>query len=248
MSKKDKEEKESVKLNEWVEDNIPVDDREINYNIAREAIKAIYDNFHIQFTTENTVLAFYSKVYEAIMNYLCKRREKDSEFVINIADRLEIGFKDSDDEDCEKQGSFVPFIYNLDEGKTDFAADDPTEQSIDICTEWEASNVKTQIKTLHEIAKQSIELLNEIDIPNPNEVIIIPCFTIIHESLVKYLKNYFDIYYYKQDDIDTHEMVVNFASNFNVIVRKDAEGLTVLEIAPNVSMKVFTKSDAMAGR
>ena len=248
MAKSNKEEKESVKLMEWAEDNIPVDDKEINFNIAKEAIKQIYDCFHIQFTSELTVLAFYSKVYEAIMKVLLNKRETKSEFVINIADRIEIGYKDSDDEDCEKQGSFVPFIYNIEKGIVDFAADDATENSAELCTQWEATNVKAQVKTLHEIATAAIKLLADVDIPNPNEVIIIPCFTVIHDSLVKYLKNYYDIYYYKQDDIDTYELNVNFANNFNVIVRKDADGNTVLEIGPNVSMKVSTKSDAMGGR
>ena len=45
MAKSNKEEKESVRLMEWAEDNIPVDDKEINFNIAKEAIKQIYDCF-----------------------------------------------------------------------------------------------------------------------------------------------------------------------------------------------------------
>ena len=248
MAKKDKEEKESVKLIEWAKDNIPEDDKELNINIAKEAIKQIYECFHIEFTSELTVLGFYSKVYEAIMAELLKKRETKSEFVINIADRVEIGYKDSDDEDCEKQGSFVPFIYNIEKGIMDFEADDITSSTVELCTQWEATNIKSQIKTLHEIAVTAVKLCGDIDIANPNEVIIIPCSTVIHDSLVKYLKNYYDIYYYKQDDIDTYELNVNFANNFNVIVRKDAEGNSVLEIAPNVSMKVLTKPDAMAGR
>lgn len=247
MSKKDKDEKESVKLREWVADNV-TEDQEICYNAAKEAAKQIYDCFKIEFTTEETILGFYSMVYQAVMATLLKKRETNSSYVINIADRLEIGYRDSEDEDMEKVGSFVPFIYNLENQTTDFGTDDPTAKSIELCTEWETQNVKNQVKTLHEVAVTAIKLLNNIGIPNPDEVIIIPCFTMIHEAVIAYFKHYFEIYYYKEDDVDTYELYINFANNFNVSLRKDADKQTVVEIAPNVSMKVDTKNDALGGR
>lgn len=243
MSKADKDEKESVKLNQWIRDNF-VQDQEICKNIAKEAIQQIYDCFRIRFTTDETVLAFYSKVYDAIMDILWDKRSTHSEYAINIADRVEFGYVDNTDEDMEKVGSFVPYIYNLDTPVSDFASDDISAKSIELCTEWATNNVKSQIKTIHDISVRATKLLAEVDIPNPDENIIIPCFVKIHEAMVAYLKHYYDLYHYKEDNPDTYELNVDFCGNFNVVVRKDAENQTVLEIAPNVASKIGTKDDA----
>ena len=111
MSKADKE---NVLLKNWYENTV-VEDQEDCINIAGMATKECLRRWNIGIGSDDEpemVLGFYSVVFATIIDELRNKRSDASEFAINIADVVEIGYDDStDDGEQEKQGNFCPYIY-----------------------------------------------------------------------------------------------------------------------------------------
>lgn len=230
---------ESKLIKRWVTDNI-VDDIEDNIKIAQLAIRKLNDNFSVGFGSPETVLAFYGVVYDSIIEVLKEKREKKSSYNINIAGRFEIGYTDSEEnEDQEKMGSFVPYVFDLNSNKvTNKNVED--KKSLEACIEWSSQNLKENPEVIKEISTKALtNLKDRIDLHLGHYEIIIPLFVNIHECMISYLK-------LKQAEADEYETYINFASCFDVFVRRNEEKEQNIEYCPTITMKLETKSDAVA--
>lgn len=236
-----KAEKENELLKTWYENTV-VEDQEDCNNIAGMATKECLKRWNIGIGSDDepeTVLGFYSCVYDTIIDELRSKRGDKNEFAINIADVVQIGYDDSnDDGEQEKQGNFCPYIYDIGH-KTD-VDEDPDLDSIERCVRWNSENIKAQKKTLSEIATNAVKNLHEqLDIHLGSPEAIFPVFTTIHEQLVLYMK-------IKQAESGESEVMINFAGNFDVYCRLIEGGDVVIEYSPKPSQKLGIKSDAGA--
>lgn len=235
----DKHEIENGLLQTWFNANV-VDDVEECKTIAEMAIRECLKRWNISFGTPETVLAFYSIVYNCIVEELRTKRGEKVEFAIDIANLIQIGYDDNnDDGEQEKSGNFCPFIFELSQQQTSWN-EDPDMSSIERCNQWVSENIKEQKKTINSIATAALKALVDVaDIHLGSSVAIFPLFTTIHEQVVSFMK-------VKQADTGASEVMINFAGNFDIYCRVVEGGETVIEYSPKPSMKLGIKSDAGA--
>lgn len=238
MSKADKE---NVLLKNWYENTVVEDQDDCNH-IAGMATNECLRRWNIGIGSDDEpemVLGFYSIVFATIIDELRTKRSDASEFAINIADVLEIGYDDStDDGEQEKAGNFCPYIYDI--GKRTNVVEDPDLDAVERCVRWNSENVKTQKKIISDIATNSVKNLHELlDIHLGSPEAIFPLFTTIHEQIVLYMKT-------KQAESGASEVMINFAGNFDVYCRIVEGGETVIEYSPKPSLKLGIKNDSAA--
>lgn len=238
-TKKTSEGKTTLLVNKWIEDNL-VDDIEENYDIANLAIVNVAKKFSAHFKTPELVLAFYGKTFDTIMDVLNENRGKHSNFCINMCDRFEIGYTDAEhDEDAEKIGSFVPFIYDCSSGKKTYDNKENL-RTLDVCTSWLSQNCIKQPEIIKTIGSRALKVLgDDICLYLAEQEIVIPIFIIIHESMIGYLT-------LKLAESDKRRIKINFAGCFDVNVSLDENNNTLIEYSPTIAAKLSTKSDSIA--
>ena len=223
-----------TKLDQFEADNLNEDVNE-NIEIANHAIDMVYRKYKIKFSSPRLVLGYYNKVYGVIKETLLSKRAKNSEYRINIANIVEIGYTDGDkNEELEKMGSFVPYIMELN-GHTN-NEEEPGENSLEKCVQWNSKNIKEQKKIINEISVNAVKVCSdELDLTIGNPEIIIPVWVTIHEAMVNVMK-------LKLIDSKSFEIMVNFAGAFDVYCRKTDNGSDI-EFSPMIEDKLDTKSD-----
>ena len=243
------------KLEKWLQDNVTDDpeEREVLMNWARLCERAVRDKLNIGIDHCEAYLAIYCTIFEAILARLEEERNTHSAFAINVADVVEIGYRDADDDgESEKVGNFVPYIFDLNadnfeigkneinslEGSTALTADDLT--SAERCTAWVSAHVQKQKKTLNEIATVALkELSDTVDIDLSSAVTVYPIFAICHQQLREYIKLI-------QSESGKSAASMDVCGNFTVYAHLVDNGEVAVEYKPDPSHKLSTKSDAIA--
>lgn len=224
----------------WFRENVKEDEKDI-INIGELAIKALYEKIYVTFKRAELPIATAGIIYEAILEYLVKMQNegKDS-FNINIADRLEIGYSSSDNEDDEKVGNFMIYIRHLYNTKKDDLSDDARGSAAELCTQWNSANIVTQADVISKISDAAlVKLSKEIDIHGATLDFVIPAFIIIYEQLVGYLK-------LKRRELNKFEYEINFASCFTAGCRENEEDTDDIYFVPNITSKLRLKDDRKA--
>lgn len=227
------------KLEMHIKENL-IDDVELNMTIAEVSMKLAKEKYNIGFTSPELILGYYSVVFDTIMETLLSKRSDFSEYKINIANIIEIGYTNyGDDDESEKIGGFCPYIYNLDNKKKDYSEVEENSSSLDRCIQWNSKNITEQVKLIKDISVAAVKNLNDIiDVPVDSHEIIMPLFILIHEQMVSTLT-------LTMIDSGEEEMDFNFVSCYEVKVRKEEGGSYSFGYKPNVTMKGNVKSDAI---
>jgi hypothetical protein len=179
----------------------------------------------------------FAKIYDAFRDKLVSLRSTYSDFEINIANRLAIGYDNSKDEEDEKEGNFLIYINNLPFNRKDEKIEDPAIGSVERAVQWNTENVIEKPKIIREIAIDAMNKLKELDIPIGTEELIIPIFISVYEAMVNYIKIH-------REELDEFEYEVNFMCRFSIGVRKLAEDS--IYIRPNINEKLMLKDDDLA--
>lgn len=265
MAKEAEEVKENdnLKLVGWLEQNFPadMDDQTIIYTIADEAREILSDLLRVHFSEAESVIAFYAITFDSIKQVLeelknkkvaSRGKDKDenvyADYNINVCDRFEIGFTDSKNTENEKIGSFTPHMYHLESNLRPFVREDMERKSYELGSEWFVTNVHSNPEVLHRIGTLAFSRLKkEADIVfNENcTELIIAAFCMVHDTVIKTLKEVFEERY-KVDDINTYEVNCNVMNCYDAILRKDKDGNTKVSLKPSVSTKQETKNDDQA--
>ena len=238
MSKSDKE---NELLKNWYENTV-VEDQADCIKIAGMATSECLRRWNIGIGSDDEpemVLGFYSVVFNTIIDELRNKRSDASEFAINIANVVEIGYDDStDDGEQEKQGNFCPYIYDI--GNKTSVDENPELDAVERCVRWNSKNQQTQKKILSTIATNAVKNLHDLlDVHLGSTEAVFPLFTTIHEQMVLYMKT-------KQAETGEPEVMINFAGNFDVYCRIVEGGETVIEYSPKPSLKLGIKNDSAA--
>lgn len=232
------------KVEEWIHEYL-IDDVDINLNIADTAREFVFNQFKVDFTDPETVIAFYATVYDSIVDVINKKREKNSSFALNFCNRFEIGYSDSDDTENEKQGSLAPYIIQLDAPDDDLSIEKQDGKSGDLAVKWNAVNIKEDPDVIDQIMSVANKRLATLNLELQYMDLIPGMFAVIHTTAVKELKTIFEENY-KADDIDTYELRVNVFTSFDAFLQKKEDGTTFIQFKPSVSTKQGTKNDGIA--
>lgn len=256
MSKeKNQKEKINKKLERWLNNNVPDDEeeRKLILDWASLCERAIREELNIAIKKPEAYLAIYCTIFDAILDKLTKERTNHSQFSINVAGVVEIGYDDSNnDDETEKMGNFAPYIYDIESGKFEIgkkeidALENSTAitsdelSSIEKCTAWVSAHVLKQKKALNDIATVAIKTLAEsVDIHLGNPVVVFPIFAICHQQLREYIK-------ILQQESGKSSEKMDVCGNFTIYAHLVDDGILAVEYKPDPSHKLSTKSDGTA--
>lgn len=224
----------------WFEENV-ADNRDELIAIGEIANQLLFKNISLGLTNPMTTIAIYAKIFDVICDAVVEKEDDYSDFVLNVANRFNIGYTTTENEDDEKAGNFMCFIQHIDEPHSDAPIDENENDTIQLCVQWNATNVKTQSEILKEImARGKKQLSDLLNIKAESIEYILPMFCIIHEAIVTYVKNKF---IENKDELSEYE--INVAGLYTIGVQ-DIEGVPNIYYVPSISLKLKFKNDAIA--
>lgn len=185
------------------------------------------------------IACVFSLTFDAILAKLKSLESKKSSAKINIANRFEIGFDTTEDEDDEKNGNYMIFIRDKGTTKLTDMMLNPRAKPIERAVEWINANITDDAELLKEIATDAKLRIDKLDIILSSSELIMPIFVITYESLVSYLK-------IRRNEMNELDYEINFCSCFNIKSSESEEGPDKITIRPNINSKLFLKDDEKA--
>lgn len=232
-------EKENDLYVEYFDENAPEDLEDI-INICTVASTHIRNKFNIKFDDYKLLGATFSKIFDAFLFTLKNLEKEYSDFEINVANRLCIGYDTTKDEDDEKIGNFMIFIRHLNSKIKDEQVEDSKAKAYELAVQWNADNIKEQPEIIRKISINALEQLKTIKILLGTEELIIPIFISVYESIVDYIK-------IKRRELDLFEYEINFMSCFYIGCRESEDELADdIYIRPSINSKLSLKDDSIA--
>lgn len=224
-------------LENWINDNI-VEDEESCNTIAEMANKDALAKLNVDISPD-TCLALYGIVYDEIIKKLASKREDKTEFIINIADVVKIGYDNTvADEDSETQGNFNITMEEV--GKKPVFTEDPDLYSAERGTQWMHKNVKEQRNIIEGIATASLkELQEQVDVVLAKPELVFPLWCIIHTSMTDYVK-------VARTEQNSSDFFINFVSRYTVHCQLLADNDVVITYQPSIGGKTDIKSNLIA--
>lgn len=256
---------ESEKIKRHFREICP-EDVEDCQTVLSNASKVLNKDFHIKLKDDVIIFGcIFEQTYQQILQHLIKQEKDKDSYFINIADRLIIGFDNSNNENDEKQGNFSPYIRHLNSDKKDEYTVERTDGAKEISAQWMAKNIVESSNDIKEIRGKVKEALEDIDIQIASSEIIFPIFIKIYEELASYIQ-------VKRNDLDAYEYEINFLSCFTIGCREivvtpddkekdekkkekkdkgenteeDEEISVVIYIRPSIQTKLGVKNDQSA--
>lgn len=221
--------------------NYCVEDQDDVILICQAASSKIYDRVKLKLDDPKLLAVIFSQIYEAILDELKSLEDKYTEFKIDIADRLEIGYTNSEDEDDEKVGNFMIYMKHLSSSKKDDSEVDPTLKSADLANRWNTENIVNQPEILKKISITACEKLKSIDVYLASSELIIPIFVYVYEAITSVLS-------IRRKELDEFEYEINFISCFYIGAREaeNDDASDQIYIRPNIESKLKLKNDLKA--
>lgn len=183
-------------------------------------------------------IAIFIKTFDAIVKELIKLEKSYSSFEINFANRFLMGFDNHENEEDEKEGNFMVYIFHVNQASKDTEYDDAdTETSLERAVKWINENIKDNPEVIKRISENAVEELKAYDIILYSQDLIAPIFSIMYDTCVKYLKD-------KRREIGEDEYEINFAGCFFISARESEDGIDTITIRPSIESKTGLKDDA----
>lgn len=213
------------------------DDKEDIIKVGETSAAIFYDRFKITIGSPEMYVTIWSVIFESILDKLVTLERTYSDFQLDIAQRLSVGFTSSDNEDDEKVGNFMVFIDHIGV-KPDDAEYDPTVPSKEKVVQWNMENIIEKPKIMQEISTEAVKKLKDYDIQLGNPEFVFPLFIVFYETLVNYVK-------IRKHEVDEYEYEIN-SIWFSIGAREGEDGLDEVYIRPTIASKLALKNDAVA--
>lgn len=208
------------------------------------------EQFHMYVKSSNTevyAVVFYV-TFMAILEFIRERQKNYNTFSIQIANSINIGYTNNDDEENEKVGNFMPFMDYVGSNRnyvenTSETDDDKTSSN---CIHWKELNIKKNIEYYKEIQERAFDtLIKEYNTNLRTSEAIFPIFCIFLDHITAVVK----MKYKEAEGTDISEISMNVLSLFDIYYSyNEEEAVENFEYVPNIQMKLFLKSDNIATR
>lgn len=242
--------KEKELPKDWVDlvakyDEYVIEDKEDIALICMTAGNMLYDRFRINMTRpEDPFFHAYKMTgmifiytYEAILEQLLIRREKNAAYQINIANRLIIGFTNSDCDEDEKNGNFMIFLKNIpNHAVKEDDGPKSQEHSREYIRNWNQENMIENPQDIMEIAARAVKKLNKIEIRIGSAELIFPVFVTIYDSALNYMR-------ILRREREESEYEINFCNCFSIRCLEQDDGIDEVLLRPSIEGKLTLKSD-----
>ena len=223
----------------------------------REELKIICDitsrsaeeQFSMYLKSGNTEVyaVIFDATMETIKEFLRGKQKTYKRFTFEIANSLNIGYDNNDDEENEKVGNFMPIIEHINTNRK--IVDDDTmideNKTNQNFIRWKELNVKKNIEYLKEIQEKAYERLKTDYHTNVRtSEAIIPLFCIFMDNVCHVLK----MKYKEAQGTDVSEVSINVLGWFDAFYSfNEQEDTEIVEFEPNIKFKLGTKNDDQAG-
>lgn len=227
----------------WFRENVSEDAEDL-LKAAELANSELHNKISLTFPNPMTTIAVYANIFETICKVIAEKETEWEDFCLNIANRLKIGYTTTSSEDDEKQGNFMVFLQHIYDKTSDDSLNDENDNdetdTVVLCTQWNATNVKTQtelINTIASIGKKNLGNLINIKLESPE--FIIPTFCIIHSCIIRYLQ-------LKRTEEKNACCELNVAGLYTVGCQETDDAEEEIYFVPSISLKLLFKNDAQA--
>lgn len=213
--------------------------------ICDTANKVIYDRFRVNLRRPDDPFFSYYKMtamifvetFRAIIQQLLDRRATNATYNINIGNRINIGFSNSDNDEDEKNGNFCPYVKDI----PHYTVKDDDDIKLDgHCKEyirnWNQENMIQNPEDALTIANRALKSLKAIDINLGSPELVFPLFVTIYESIISYLK-------IRRRESEDDEFMINFCNCITVDCIGQDDGVDKITIIPAIEDKLNIKSD-----
>lgn len=213
--------------------------------ICDTANKVIYDRFRVNLRRPDDPFFSYYKMtamifvetFRAIIQQLLDRRATNATYNINIGNRINIGFSNSDNDEDEKNGNFCPYVKDI----PHYTVKDDDDIKLDgHCKEyirnWNQENMIQNPEDTLTIANRALKSLKAIDINLGSPELVFPLFVTIYESIISYLK-------IRRRESEDDEFMINFCNCITIDCIGQDDGVDKITIIPAIEDKLNIKSD-----
>lgn len=213
--------------------------------ICDTANKVIYDRFRVNLRRPDDPFFSYYKMtamifvetFRAIIQQLLDRRATNATYNINIGNRINIGFSNSDNDEDEKNGNFCPYVKDI----PHYTVKDDDDIKLDghykeYIRNWNQENMIQNPEDTLTIANRALKSLKAIDINLGSPELVFPLFVTIYESIISYLK-------IRRRESEDDEFMINFCNCITVDCIGQDDGVDKITIIPAIEDKLNIKSD-----
>lgn len=218
-------------------------------NICDVTSRMVFDQFNIH------ILSYHNEVYGlifygtfiSILEWLKEKEKVYNNYTITIANSINIGFTNNDDENNEKVGNFMPILeyVGINRPITDTDTREDNTQAA-LCMRWKELNGKKNEENYKEIQERANKkLLTDYKISLRTSEAVIPLFCIFMDNITNVIKLKFQ----EVQGTDVSEVSMNVFGLFDIFYSYDEEeDHEVIDFCPGIPMKTILKSDAIADR
>lgn len=213
--------------------------------ICNTANNILYDRFRINLKRPEdpfyhaykmTAMVFV-ETYRAIIDQLLERRKTNATYTINIANRLAVGFTNSDNDEDEKNGNFMVFVRDI----PHYSVKDDDEIKLDSHSKeyirnWNQENMINNPEDCMAIANRALNYLKDIKIYLGSSELVFPIFITIYETLIEYMKTF-------RREKEKTFVKINFCSCMWIRCDEQDDGIDKIAIIPAIEDKLNLKSD-----
>ena len=227
------------KSKKWFKDNVSENEKEL-IEIGELANRMLHEKISLGLSDPMTTISIYASIFDTMCDVIVDKEKEYDDFVLNVADRLEIGYSTTSSEDDEKTGNYMVSIRHLESKSSDTSLDEDEDNTIELCTQWNAANIKTQADVIKEVASRAKkELSNIINIKIESHEFVIPLFCIIHSQILHYIR-------LKRVEENKTEYEINVAGLYTVGIQETDDGEEEIYYVPSIALKLKFKNDAIA--
>ncbi len=196
--------------------------------------------------TETYAVVFYA-TFMSILEFVKTKQKMYNNFTIQIANSVNIGYCNNDNEDNEKVGNFMPIIEHIAINRNiinDDSLDENTTSAQFI--RWKELNIRSTAEFCKEIQENAYEKLrSEYKVSLRTSEAVIPLFCIFMDNIANVLKQK----YREAEAAGVSEVHINVLGLFDAYYSYDVdEDKEIIEYQPNITTKLALKQDDVAAR
>lgn len=243
------EEKKKTFASSWFDTHAVNNKRELKL-VCDLTAKSVADQFHMVVRSNNTEVygvIFYA-TFISILEYIKKKQKSYSKYTIQIANSINVGYINNEDEDNEKVGNYFPIMEYVSTNRS-IVNDDSDSYTGDVTAtnfiRWKQLNTTKQVEAIKEIQNNAFQKLQqEFRTSLRTEEAVIPVFSIFLDNLCGVAKEL-----YKQSmETGVSEIKINVFGLFDLYYSYDEDKeQEVYEYTPSVGFKLILKDDTSAG-
>lgn len=239
---------QSTYATRWFND-YAVDNKSEMKIICDMTARSAEEQFNMYLTKGNTEVfaCVFHGTFLSILEFIASKQKHYNKFTLEVANSVNIGYENNENEDNEKVGNFMPIIEHI--GINRNLVDDDISKETQIShnfIRWNQLNIKKNIelfKEIQEIAYNKLKTSYAVNIRTSEG--IIPLFCVFFDNIVNVLK----MKYKEAESTDVSEVSLNVFSLFHIFYSfNEEDNLEIVEFKPEPAMKLALKSDTHAGK